>query len=44
VATAHTIAGQEFACSKWLNINEDLAYKKITDCIDVMKLKATGKY
>jgi hypothetical protein len=44
VATARTVARQEFACSKLLNINEDLAYKKITDCIDVTKLKATGKY
>jgi hypothetical protein len=30
--------------SDWLNINEDLAYKKIISRINVNRIKALGKY
>jgi hypothetical protein len=33
----------EFVCSKWLNINEDIVYRRITNCTNIMKLKNTGK-
>jgi HKD family nuclease len=30
--------------SKWPNINEDLAYRKIINCTNVNKIKSIGKY
>jgi hypothetical protein len=35
---------EEYVNSKWLNINEDLAYKKIISCINVSRINAIGKY
>jgi hypothetical protein len=35
---------EEYVNSNWLNINEDLAYKKIIGCIKVNRIKAVGKY
>jgi len=35
---------EESEFSKWLNMNEDLAYKKVLNCTDVTKLKTIGKY
>jgi hypothetical protein len=29
----------EIACSKWLNINEDIAYEKITNHTNVIELE-----
>jgi hypothetical protein len=34
---------EEFVCSKWLKINQDIAYRKITNCTNIMKLNNTGK-
>jgi hypothetical protein len=34
----------EFVASKWLNVNEDTAHRKIISCTNVTKLKTTGKY
>jgi hypothetical protein len=35
---------EECLNSKWLNINEDLAYRKIISCTNVNMLKSLGKY
>jgi hypothetical protein len=35
---------EEFVCSKWLNINEGIPYRKIISCTNAMKMKTTGKY
>jgi hypothetical protein len=35
---------EEYVNSNWLNINEDLAYKKIIGCININRIKAIGKY
>jgi hypothetical protein len=35
---------EEYVNSNWLNINEDLAYKKIISCINVNRIKALRKY
>jgi hypothetical protein len=35
---------EEFECSKWLNMNEDLACKKVLNRTNVTKLKTIGKY
>jgi hypothetical protein len=35
---------EEYVNSNWLNINEDLVYKKIISCINVNRIKALGKY
>jgi hypothetical protein len=35
---------EECVNSNWLNINEDLAYRKIISCRDVNKIKSLGKY
>jgi hypothetical protein len=35
--------GEECVNSNWLNINENLAYKKIISCINVNRIKALGK-
>jgi hypothetical protein len=35
---------EKYAHSNWLNINEDLAYKKIISCNNASRLKAIGKY
>jgi hypothetical protein len=35
---------EECVNSKWLDINEDLAYKKIISCTNVNKIKFLGKY
>jgi hypothetical protein len=35
---------EECVNSKWLNINEDLAYRKIISCTNVSKIKSVGKY
>jgi hypothetical protein len=35
---------EEYVNSNWLNINEDLAYKKTISCINVNRVKALGKY
>jgi hypothetical protein len=35
---------EEYVNSNWLNMNEDLAYKKIISCINVNRIKALGKY
>jgi hypothetical protein len=29
---------EEVVCSKWLNINQDTAHKKITNCTNVINL------
>jgi hypothetical protein len=34
----------EYVNSNWLNMNEDLAYKKIIICINVNRIKDLGKY
>jgi hypothetical protein len=36
--------GEEYVNSNWLNINEDIAYKKIISCINVNRIKVLGKY
>jgi hypothetical protein len=28
-----------FSCSKWLNINEDMTYKRVINCTNVRDLK-----
>jgi hypothetical protein len=35
---------EQYVNSNWLNINEDLAYKKIISCINVNRIKSLGKY
>jgi hypothetical protein len=35
---------EECVNSKWLNINEDLAYRKIIICTNVNKIRSLGKY
>jgi hypothetical protein len=35
---------EKYVNSNWLNINEDLAYKKITSCNNVNRIKSPGKY
>jgi hypothetical protein len=35
---------EEGVNSNWLNINEDLAYRKIISCKNVNKIKSLGKY
>jgi hypothetical protein len=35
---------EEYVNSKWLNINEDLAYRKIINCTKVNKINSLGKY
>jgi hypothetical protein len=35
---------EKYVHSNWLNINEDLAYKKIISCNNASRLKAIGKY
>jgi hypothetical protein len=35
---------EEFVCSEWLSIYEDLSYKKIINCKTVMELKCILKY
>jgi hypothetical protein len=35
---------EKYVHSNWLNINEDLAYKKIISCNNATRLKAIGKY
>jgi HKD family nuclease len=35
---------EECVNSNWLNINEDLAYRKIISCTNVNKIKFLGKY
>jgi HKD family nuclease len=35
---------EEYVNSNWLNINEDLAYRKIISSTNVTKIKALGKY
>jgi hypothetical protein len=35
---------EEYVNSNWLNMNDDLAYKKITSCINVNRMKVLGKY
>jgi HKD family nuclease len=34
---------EELVCSKWLNINEDTAHRKIFTSTNVAKTKTTGK-
>jgi hypothetical protein len=34
----------ECVISNWLDINEDLAYRKIISCTNVNKIKSLGKY
>jgi hypothetical protein len=34
---------EEYVNSNWLNINEDLAYRKIISCTNVNKIKSLGK-
>jgi hypothetical protein len=34
--------GETFLCSKWLNINKDLAYKRIINCTDIVELRNMG--
>jgi HKD family nuclease len=35
---------EELLCSKWLNKNEDIAYRKIINCTNVTKIKTIGQY
>jgi hypothetical protein len=35
---------EESVNSNWMNINEDLAYRKIISCTNVNKIKSLGKY
>jgi hypothetical protein len=35
---------EECVNSNWLNIKEDLAYRKIVSCTNVNKIKPLGKY
>jgi hypothetical protein len=35
---------EECVNSNWLNINEDLAYRKIISCTNVNKIKSLGEY
>jgi hypothetical protein len=35
---------EEWANSNWLNINEDLVYKRIICCTNVNRIKLLGKY
>jgi hypothetical protein len=35
---------EEHVCSKWLNINEDIAYRKIISWKNETKIRAIGKY
>jgi hypothetical protein len=35
---------EEFVCSKWLNRNEDITYRKIISSKNVTKLNTIGKY
>jgi hypothetical protein len=35
---------EECVNSKWLNINEDLAYSEIISCTNLNKIKFLGKY
>jgi hypothetical protein len=35
---------EEYVNSNWLNINEDLAYKKINSFININRMQALGKY
>jgi hypothetical protein len=35
---------EDYVNRKWLNTNEDLAYKKIINCINVTRIKSLGKY
>jgi hypothetical protein len=35
---------EELVCSKWLDINEDTAYRKIISCTNVIKIKSIGEY
>jgi hypothetical protein len=35
---------EECVNSKWLNINEDIAYRKIINCTIVTKINTTAKY
>jgi hypothetical protein len=35
---------EKYVHSNWLNMNEDLTYKKITCCNNAKRLKAIGKY
>jgi hypothetical protein len=34
----------ELVCSKWLNINDDVVYRKIIICTNVTMIKSLGKY
>jgi hypothetical protein len=35
---------EELVCSKWVDINEDIACRKIISCTNVTKIKTTAKY
>jgi hypothetical protein len=35
---------EDLVCSKWLNINEDMACRKIISCTNVTKTKTIGQY
>jgi hypothetical protein len=35
---------EQLVCSKWLIINEDIAYREIISCTNVIKIKNIGKY
>jgi hypothetical protein len=35
---------EECVNSNWVNINEDLAYRKIISCTNVNNMKSLGKY
>jgi HKD family nuclease len=35
---------EECVNSNWLNINQELAYRKIISCTNVNKIKSLGKY
>jgi HKD family nuclease len=35
---------EELVGSKWLNINEDIAYRKIISCTNVTMTKTNAKY
>jgi hypothetical protein len=34
---------ESFLSSKWLNVNDDIAYKKISNCANVAELINTGE-
>jgi hypothetical protein len=35
---------EEFVCSKWLEMNEDMECRLIISCTDVAETETTGKY